>query len=178
MRLKLSEWASVAEIIGAIAVIVSLVYVGYQVNDNTSAIRSAAANDASVAMQTWYLEMGSNREASDMWFNAMTSPDPLPTHDEFQFMMMMHAVLLGMQNSYLLSQEGTIDPEFREAITTAIVAVKDLPGMGRYWRQRRGFFHSGFAEYIDGLLARESIETLDMYKRPDLVTGDRTAAKQ
>jgi hypothetical protein len=98
----------------------------------------------------------------------MTSPDPLPTHDEFQFMMMMHAVLLGMQNSYLLSEEGTIDPEFREAITTAIVAVKDLPGMGRYWRQRRDFFHSGFAEYIDGLLARESIETLDMYKRPDL----------
>jgi hypothetical protein len=167
--LKLSEWANVAEIVGAAAVIISLIYVGYQVNDNTSAIRSAAANDASVAMQAWYLEMGSNREASDLWFNAMTSSEPLPTHDEFQFMMMMHAVLLGMQNSYLLSQEGTIDAEFRDGITTAIVAVKDLPGMGRYWRQRRNFFHSGFAEYIDGLLAREPIETLDMYKRADLL---------
>ena len=119
-------------------------------------------------MQSWYLEMGSNRQASDLWFNAMTSPEPLPTHEEFQFMMMMHAVLLGMQNSYLLSQEGTIDAEFREGITTAIVAVKDLPGMERYWRQRRDFFHSGFIEYIDGLLAREAIDTLDMYKRPDL----------
>ncbi len=172
MRLKLSEWASVAEIVGAAAVIVSLVYVGYQVNDNTSAIRSAAANDASVAMQSWYLEMGSNREASDLWFNAMTSPEPLPTHDEFQFMMMMHAVLLGMQNSYLLSKEGTIDAEFREGITTAIVAVKDLPGMGRYWRQRRDFFHSGFTEYIDELLEREAIETLDMYKRPEALSSE------
>ena len=171
MRLNLSEWASVAEIVGAAAVIVSLVYVGYQVNDNTSAIRSAAANDASVAMQSWYLEMGSNREASDLWFNAMTSPEPLPTHDEFQFMMMMHAVLLGMQNSYLLSKEGTIDAEFREGITTAIVAVKDLPGMGRYWRQRRDFFHSGFTEYIDELLEREAIETLDMYKRPEMISS-------
>jgi hypothetical protein len=173
VRLKLSEWASVAEIVGAAAVIISLIYVGYQVNDNTSAIRSAAANDASVSMQSWYLEMGSNREASDLWFNAMTSPEPLPTHDEFQFMMMMHAVLLGMQNSYLLAQEGTIDTEFREGITTAIVAVKDLPGMMRYWRQRRDFFHSGFAEYIDDLLAREAIETLDMYKRPDLPSDER-----
>jgi hypothetical protein len=167
VRLKLSEWANVAEILGAVAVIVSLIYVGYQVNVNTSAIRSAAANDASVAMQTWYLEMGSNRQSSDMWFNAMTSPEPLATHDEFQFMMMMHAVLLGMQNSYLLSREGTIDVEFREGITIAIVAVKDLPGMRRFWRQRKGFFHSGFAEYVDGLLAREAIETLDMYKRAD-----------
>jgi hypothetical protein len=173
MRLKLAEWASVAEIVGATAVIVSLVYVGLQVNDNTSAIRSAAANDASVAMQSWYLEMGSNREASDLWFNAMTSPEQLPTRDEFQFMMMMHAALLGMQNSYLLSKEGTIDAEFREGITVAIVAVKDLPGMGRYWRQRRDFFHSGFANYVDGLLAREAIETLDMYRLPGSLSDEQ-----
>ena len=78
-----------------------------------------------------------------------------------------------MQNSYLLSQEGTIDTEFREGITTAIVAVKDVPGMMRYWRQRRDFFHSGFTEYIDALLAREVIETLDMYKRPDLPSDEQ-----
>ena len=85
----------------------------------------------------------------------------------------MHAVLLGMQNSYLLAQEETIDTEFRDGITTAIVAVKDLPGMMRYWRQRRDFFHSGFTEYIDGLLARDAIETLDMYKRPDLPSDEQ-----
>jgi hypothetical protein len=123
-------------------------------------------------MQTWYIKMGSNRQASDMWFNAMTSPEPLPTNDEFQFMMMMHAVLLGMQNTFLLAEEGTLDAEFLPTITTAIVTVKDLPGMARYWRQRRNFYHSGFAEYIDGLLAQDTIETLDMYKLPD-VTPDQ-----
>ena len=163
---------AIGELTGAFAVVVSLIYVGVQVRHSAGAVRSAAANDASVAMQNWYLEMGSNRQASDIWFNAMTSPEPLSTHDEFQFMMSMHAVLLGMQNSYFLSQEGTLDAEFREAITTAIVAVKDLPGMSRYWRQRRDFFHTGFAEYIDGLLAQDAIETLDMYKRSD-VTVDQ-----
>ncbi|MFT5935845.1 MAG: hypothetical protein ACI85S_000900 [Pseudohongiellaceae bacterium] len=162
--MSLQDWAFIAEIVGGIAVIVSLIYVGLQVNDSTSAIRSAAASDATTAMQSWYLEMGRNRQASDIWFNAMTSPEPLPAHDEFQFMMSMHTAILGMQNSYLLSKEGTLDPEFREAVTTAIVAVKDLPGMERYWKQRKGFFHTGFAEYVDGLLARDAIETLDIYK--------------
>jgi hypothetical protein len=161
---SLQDWAFIAEIVGGIAVIVSLIYVGLQVNDSTSAIRSAAASDATTAMQSWYLEMGRNRQASDIWFNAMTSPEPLPAHDEFQFMMSMHTAILGMQNSYLLSKEGTLDPEFREAVTTAIVAVKDLPGMERYWKQRKGFFHTGFAEYVDDLLARDAIETLDIYK--------------
>ena len=168
--MSLQDWASIAEIVGGIAVIVSLVYVGLQVNDSTSAIRSAAASDATTTMQSWYLEMGRNRQASDIWFNAMTSPEPLPAHDEFQFLMSMHTAILGMQNSYLLSKEGTLDAEFREAVTTAIVAVKDLPGMKRYWKQRKGFFHTGFAEYVDGLLARDAIETLDIYKQSDVKT--------
>jgi hypothetical protein len=45
------------------------------------------------------------------------------------------------------------------------VQVKDLPGIDRYWSQRRGFLHSGFANYVDGLLLRDAIETLDVCKR-------------
>ena len=167
MKLKLSEMSHVAEIIGAFAIVLSLVYVGIQVKDSAAATRSAAVNDASEAVQSWYLEMGSNRQASDLWFNAMTSADPLPVNDEFQFMMMMHACMLGFQNSYLLVEEGTLDADYRDSITFALVAVKDLPGMDRYWRQRRGFLHRGFAEYVDSLLLRDSVETLDMYKRSE-----------
>jgi hypothetical protein len=129
MKLKLSEMSNVAEIIGAFAIVLSLVYVGVQVKDSAAATRSAAVNDASEAVQSWYLEMGSNRQASDLWFNSMTSPAPLPTNDEFQFMMMMHAVMLGFQHSYLLVEEGTLDADYRDSITFALVAVKDLPGM-------------------------------------------------
>ena len=168
--MKLKDLASLAEIVGGVAVIVSLVYVGVQVNDNTAAIRSTAASDATTTMQSWYSQMGSNRQASDIWFNAMTSPDPLPAHDEFQFMMSMHVAILGMQNSYLLAREGTLDAEFREAVTTALVSVKDLPGMDRYWRQRRGYFHTGFAKYVDGILAQGPIEILDMYKLSEVAS--------
>jgi len=58
MRLKLSEWASIAEIIGAFAVVISLLYAGVQVNDSASAVRSASANDVNVALQSRYLEIG------------------------------------------------------------------------------------------------------------------------
>ncbi|MFT4769300.1 MAG: hypothetical protein ACI8RN_002444 [Glaciecola sp.] len=166
--MKLQDIASLAEIVGGVAVIVSLVFVGVQVNDNTAAIRSAAASDATTTMQSWYIQMGGNRQASDTWFNAMISPEPLPPRDEFQFMMSMHVAILGMQNSYLLTKEGTLDAEFREAVTTAIVGVKQLPGMDRYWRQRRAFFHAEFAEYVDELLTRDTAPTVDIYKIPEV----------
>ncbi len=165
--MTLLEWGALGELIGGIAIIGSLIYVGVQVNDSASATRSAVENDASGSMQSWYQEMGSNRQASDVWLNAMTSSDPLSTHDEFQFMMMMHAIIYAMQNSYLLTQEGTLDADYRDAISSIVLAVKDLPGMDRYWRQRRVLLHRGFAEYVDGLMLQDSVEAMDIYKRSE-----------
>ena len=40
-KLRLADWASIAELISAIAVVISLLYVGLQVNENTNEIRAA-----------------------------------------------------------------------------------------------------------------------------------------
>ncbi|WOJ93792.1 hypothetical protein R0135_01165 [Congregibacter variabilis] len=64
----------------------------------------------------------------------------------------------------------SLDAEFREAVTTAIVGVKHLPGMDRYWRRRRGFFHTGFAEYVDELLTRDTAPTVDIYRLPEVAS--------
>jgi hypothetical protein len=57
---KLQDWALVAEITGAIAVVISLIYVGVGVRQNTDAI-SVANHHAIVAMDiernTWFRDL-------------------------------------------------------------------------------------------------------------------------
>lgn len=167
MKFRLSEIASIAEIIGAFAVVISLIYVGVQVNDSASAVRAASANDASVALQAWYLEVGSDQQTSALFYRALTSKEALSNEEEFQFLMMLHGAFLAFQNSYMLAEEGTIDTEFREAITAAIVGIKKLPGMTRYWRQRKSYLHSGFANYVDQLLEQDMEVSVDIYRMPN-----------
>lgn len=138
--------------------------VGIQVNDTTRAVRAAAANDANVAMQSWYLTIGNNRQMSDLFINTMRNTDDLSIEDEFQYLMTFHAAFLGFQNSYLLTQEGALDPSITEAITTAVLGVKDLPGFDLYWRQRRDYLHPGFVAYIEDLRNRDTIDTVDIYR--------------
>ena len=173
MRLKLSEWASIAEIIGAFAVVISLLYVGVQVNDSTSAVRAASANDVNVALQSWYLEIGTDQQTSELFYTALISEEALSNEEEFQFLMMLHGAFLAFQNSYLLAEEGTIDLELREAITAAIVGIKNLPGMRRYWRQRKSYLHSGFADYVDQLLQQEMEVSVDIYRVPEAQPEDK-----
>ena len=164
MKLKLSDLAGIAEIIGAFAVVISLIYVGVQVNDSAGAVRSASANDANIAVQSWYQQIGSDQQTSELFYEALTSEEALSNQEEFQFLMMLHGVFLAFQNSYLLAEEGTIDVELREALTSAILGVKDTPGMKRYWRQRRSYLHSEFADYVDQLLKQETNPSMDIYR--------------
>lgn len=52
--MKLSEAASWAEIVSALGLVISLIYVGIQVTDNTSAIRSETASNSSTEFIDWY----------------------------------------------------------------------------------------------------------------------------
>ena len=137
MKLKLSELASIAEVIGAFAVVISLIYVGVQINDSAVAVRAASANDANVSVQNWYLEIGSDQQTSQVFYDGLMSQKALPRHEEFQFLMMLHGLFLGFQNSYLLAEEGTIDIELHDALAQAILGVNDTPSMRRYWRQSK-----------------------------------------
>jgi hypothetical protein len=51
--MTLLEWGAIGELIDGIAIIVSLIFVGIQVNDSAGAVRSASSNDANVALQNW-----------------------------------------------------------------------------------------------------------------------------
>ncbi len=73
MKPKLSEMASIAEIIGAVAIAVSLIYVGIQVNDGTKAVRSATANDAAALMSSWYVEVASDTERGGVFYDGVTN---------------------------------------------------------------------------------------------------------
>ena len=157
--------AHLAEIVGALAVVVSLVYVGLQVNDSVGASRSASVNDANVALQSWYLEIGANQQASALFYRGLMSAEALPTvEEEFQFLMTFHGVFLALQNSYWLTEEGTLDPELLESLTAVILGVKDTPGMRRYWRQRKSYLNASFGEYVEQLLKRETNTSMDIYR--------------
>lgn len=164
MNYRLSEWANIAEIVGAAAIIISLVYVSIQVRDNTNAIRSAATNDAATAMQSWYMTVGSDEQTSHVFYHGMTQPESLTAEQMFQFIMITHAAFLGFQNSFELAEQGTLDPEIRDSITNTLLATKELPGYKIYWRQRGPQFNQRFRAFVENLNARPTNASADVYQ--------------
>jgi hypothetical protein len=59
---KLEKWASIAEIVGAIAVVFSLIFVGLQIRQNTSALYASTYDRILANLSTWRMEIATSAD--------------------------------------------------------------------------------------------------------------------
>ena len=162
-KARLQRWALTAEIIGAIAIVVSLIFVGLQLKESTRATKSATASEANAMTAAWYSGLGNSEDSSSLFYHFLTDFDSLSQEEKFRVVMILHSALLSFQNSYYLAEEGTLDPRIRNTVTEAIVVIKDSAGWAYYWENRRPLFFPEFQDYVDELMASDRKVSQSIY---------------
>ena len=155
MKFKLKQWAQIAEVISAVAIFLSLIFVGLQLRSNAQATQSASANATNASISSWYSRIANNEQATKIFWRALSSPDSLTPEEWYQFVLNMHALFLNLQNSYYLTAEGTLDTEIQNSLAVIVAGVRDQPGFVRYWEQRKSIFYPEFQAYIDAIMDSE-----------------------
>ena len=150
--MKLQNAAHWAEIVSALAIVISLLYVGIQVTDNTSATRSASASHANTEFIAWYTHVSSDPQLMDVWLRGVKEPDSLTEQEFLRFIFLLHIVMLQFQNNYYLEQEGTLEERILLTITTTLTTIKGTPGFDRYWALRKNYFFLEYRSFIEELM--------------------------
>lgn len=65
--MKIKKAAAIAEVVSAIAVVISLLYVGYEVRQNTAAVKSTAYQSIHDAEDRSWQSISADRELSAVW---------------------------------------------------------------------------------------------------------------
>ncbi|SFR32928.1 hypothetical protein SAMN04490243_0580 [Robiginitalea myxolifaciens] len=164
MSNKLQKISIITEIVGAVAIVISLIFVGIQFTENTKATKSATAASTIATIASWYTEMGNNEQSSSLFYNFMASPDSLSSEERFQVIINMHGLFLTFQNSFYFNQQGTLDSDIQKSITMAVVGVKDQPGFRLFWKLRRELFLPEFQKHIDEIVDTDIEISEGMYK--------------
>jgi len=152
--MRLSDAAKWAEIVSAVGLVISLVYVGVQVTDNTSATRSATASNASTEFIDWYTHVSSDPALMDVWLRGVTEPESLDDQEELRFIFLLHIVMLQFQNNYYLVEEGTLDPKMLDSINNTLAAIRGTPGFELYWPLRKDLLYPEYRAFVEKLMFR------------------------
>ena len=148
-KLKLSEWANVAEIAGTIVVIASLVYIGLEVNQNTKALQIASYQ----SMNTYNLELdvaqASNEDLNRIITLAETSPSDVTAEEWARFTKMAYPRYGMWEYLYLSTQENAVDDDqwiaFEPFYLTEFACKR---GYRRFWEEHHLGFSPAFIEYM------------------------------
>ena len=162
--MKLSEAASWAEIVSAIGLIISIIYVGVQVTDNTSATRSETASNANSEFIDFYNLVSSDAELAEIWLHGITNPEKLTDIEAVRFVFVLHTVMLQFQNNFYLVEEGTLDPRMLDAINNTLGTVRGTPGFEFYWTNRKSLFFPEYQRYVEALMYSEEGEANALYR--------------
>ena len=160
------------EFIGAIAVVVTLVYLALQLKygresleANTKAIRAQAISDITrnVHEQMHMLVQGHDMVGA---FQRFASDDPLKPLDAFLIDSHLSAVFVARQNEFFQWKQGLIDEEVFRSLHHVVLTLLGAPD-GRHWWDHEGrrMYAPQFVEFVDNLRRENPVDHFDAWKQ-------------
>ena len=155
----LESLANLGEVIGAIAVVVSLIYLAIQVRQSTHAQRTenfSRALDRVAAMQA---ALSQDSETSAIFSRGVADPSKLTPKERTQFTWAMYELFGAFEFMFLASKTNSIPEEVWERWSAAVGFWLSFSGVQAWWGARPIPFTNSFTSYIDALLEDNPADT-------------------
>jgi hypothetical protein len=144
---------AIGEIIGALAVIGSIVYLAIQIRQNSQLLRSAAQDSASIKYSTTISLQAQSPENARVFHHGVLDAETLPPEERSHFFLMMANTFVQMDYTYQLYLDGTLSQERWDQLYETIQYYFSRKGV-RYWWHTNGKRviignESAFAKMLD-----------------------------
>jgi hypothetical protein len=148
------------EVLGAIAVVVSLVYLAFQIRQNTRQIdentkaAQAAAFDSSIA-HTFKARQAivENSDVARIYLEGSNDPDSLSDEDRVRYRLIMHNTLWSLWNMQSQSRVGDLASETWNAQLATLKRIISTEGFRWFWGNYSQEFGASFQKIVDDLAA-------------------------
>lgn len=146
--------AALAEVIGVIAVVVSLIYLAIQVRQNTAQLRIDNLRETvrGTLDTNWYYHR--DERAFDAFRNGVAGFDKLPPRQQAMFHSIIVDLAFYVEMIRSFEYSGLVDPAGRETNEKFLLSVLLTPGGREWWAfaKKNPPMPPGALDYLQGLI--------------------------
>ncbi len=154
--------STIAEIVGAAAVVISLVYLAAQIRQNNRqveeqvrALRLQAYDAAGADFSALRLHVSGSPQRASVWRRAKDSYLGLEPDEQAQANEMLHELMWAYQNIFSRMQGGAEDDVLRRIVDRNLGYWLANPGFREWWRtEEKTPYTEEFEALVDGACAR------------------------
>ena len=154
--MSLNDLANIGQVIGAIAVVISLIYVALQIRQNTHAVRSATAQTVHEHFANWYHLVAADAELAKIAANGLRDYESLSETEKVRFIALFMAFLSYGQNAFLKWRQGLLEPALWIGWEQVLMNLIGAPGGKGLWKEPAYLFGDEFRRHVeDDLIKRK-----------------------
>jgi len=140
---------AIGEIVGAIAVLATLIYLALQIRQNTKAVRLESRNSLQQAWSQVGSMMANSPEITELFIKGCRDYRALPVADRLRFSSVLQNVLFAIDLQHLQASEGIHEVTGLERIHSLF----RYSGVRDWWGQNKGFFRPAFVGVVESVIA-------------------------
>ena len=140
---------AVGEIAGAIAVVLSFIYLSTQIKASTEATDENAIPNVLDLTSNWLGRLGSDTEVASLFVKGMQNKEEMSDAERFQFSALCSEVAISWERMYYLNKRSGQDIQVFEAHTRTRRMMLGAPGFQAWFRERKLILSREFAEVLE-----------------------------
>ena len=137
--------SAIGQIVGALAVVVSLIYLAREIRSN--ARRSRVASLETVIR--WLGQLAEHPDLRELYYRGLQDFESLKGADLLGFSALMLQLFHIYQESYFQRLEGHLKPRLWREVEGTLREFNGYPGVQAWWRYRSHLFSEEFAKFVD-----------------------------
>ncbi len=145
---------AIGEIIGAFAVVVSLLYLAVQIRSQNSQAKLSALHDMSRELRE-ATAVFSTENISDIFVRANQDYGSLTEAESVQLTVTVTNILRAWENAFLENRDGYLDEKVWEALSREYIQPMGAASFRHVWAIRKQNYDPSFQKYVDGVEAPE-----------------------
>ena len=141
--------SAVSEIVGAIAVVASLIFVGWQLLQNTEAIKTSTSQSHVDSFMNIAVTVSEGREFANLYRTGIYNPEDLDDVDRVRFIAFMSGIFRYYEASYIQYKKGNLDKELWESLEIQLSEIASTRGFEFWWAVREKWHSPDFRNLVN-----------------------------
>jgi hypothetical protein len=163
MDLNWEEIGAFGETVGAVAVVISLLYLAVQIRQNSRIVRGTAAHGIT---QTIQAELKWSSDIAQIIITAVERPCSLNKVEAFQLGEWTAAAMMARQNEFIQYEQNLIDAKIWHGSLGILNNMLSIPWMADWWSHYdKSVFTEDFITLVDSVIAEEKSYDYQSYMR-------------
>jgi hypothetical protein len=148
----LDALGNIGDLIGGVAVLVTLVYLALQIRQNTNSVRGAAELESERMRMEWHAMAATNPDLAEIWERVFREPDSVSWQELGRFRWYIASYFFILEGSWFQHRRGLMDQSGWIPLQDAMLGLLTNQRVLDWWEAESSPFSQDFRKLVTGLL--------------------------